>query len=64
MGQSKGSRVVDNRRKSKRRFKCMCHDCGEFGLGMKFQKGERARSKQERFGRDEIRRHGECRVPR
>ena len=32
MGQSKGSRMVDNKRRSERRLKCKCHECGKFGL--------------------------------
>ena len=58
MGQSKGSRVVDNKGRSKGKFKCKCHECGKSGQGMR---SERVRSEQERLGRDEIRRHGECR---
>ena len=27
-------RMVDNKRRSKRRLKCKCHECGQFGLGM------------------------------
>ena len=34
MGQSKGSRMVDNKGRSERRLKCKCHECGKFGLGM------------------------------
>ena len=34
MGQSKGSRMVNNKRRNKRRLKCKCHECGKFGLGM------------------------------
>ena len=34
MGQSKGSRMVDNKGRNERRLKCKCHECGKFGLGM------------------------------
>ena len=34
MGQSKGSRMVNNKGRSERRPKCKCHECGKFGLGM------------------------------
>ena len=34
LGQSKGSRMVDNKGRSERRLKCKCHECGKFGFGM------------------------------
>ena len=34
MGQSKGSRMADNKGGSETRLKCKCHECGKFGLGM------------------------------
>ena len=34
MGQSKGSRMVDNKGRSETRLKCKGHECGKFGLGM------------------------------
>ena len=46
MEQSKGSRMVDTKGRSKRKFKCICHKCTKFGLGMHSEK--RARSKQAR----------------
>ena len=32
IGQSKGSRMVDDKGRSERRLKCKCHECGKFGL--------------------------------
>ena len=34
MGQSKGSRIGDSKGTNEIEFKCKCHKCSEFGLGM------------------------------
>ena len=58
MGQSKGSKKSKGR--NKREFK-YCHECVKFVFGCEIQRSKRVRSKQEKLGRNEMRRHGECR---
>ena len=47
--------------RNKRKVKYKCHKRGKFWFVHEFQRSERVRSKQERLGRDEMRRHGKCR---
>ena len=58
--QSKGSRMVDNKRSSKRKLKCKRHKYGKFGLGVSSRETS-AFAASEELGRDETRRHGKCR---
>ena len=60
MGQSKGSRMVDNKGRSKRRLRCKRHKCGKVDLSMNSIEGSAFEASKKKLGRDEIRRHGEC----
>ena len=51
----------DVRQQRKEQLKCKCHECGKFGLGVRSNEASVFRSKQEKLGRDEMRRHGERR---
>ena len=61
MGQSKGSRRGDNRVKERQRVQVQKSQVQRAWSGHVYQRSKRVRSKQERFSRDEIRRHGESR---